>query len=94
MESGLHLSEKEHAPEIHIKLEHNNAVDMWGIGHLILTSNVTISNKLVDNLKHQLLDEPSQRPPISYVLKELRNIHQGECGNNCFDELDESWNYK
>ncbi|KAF1316992.1 Crinkler, partial [Globisporangium splendens] len=81
--SGRHLSQEEHAPEIHSDDQHTTAVDMWSVGYLIETSGVRVYESWYDlygertEFVQQLMhDDPSQRLTAAAALEQLLQLEQ------------------
>jgi len=81
--SGRHLSKKEHAPEIFNNTSHTVAVDIWSIGHLILTSGHKVYGSWYDMgsertkfLTSLLHDDPLQRPAAAAALNQLNELER------------------
>ncbi|KAF1326915.1 Crinkler, partial [Globisporangium splendens] len=81
--SGRHLSQEEHAPEIHNGDHHTTAVDMWSVGYLIETTGSRVYESWFDmygertEFVQQLMhDEPTQRPTAATALEQLAQLEQ------------------
>jgi hypothetical protein len=73
--SAGHLSRESHALEMFDRKTHSFPVDVWGVGHLIVTSGVGITNLLLDQLKHSLMaTDPDARPTAEAALAQLETI--------------------
>ncbi|TMW56155.1 hypothetical protein Poli38472_008803 [Pythium oligandrum] len=65
-----HLSDDSHAPEV--DSEHAVEVDIWGVGHLLRTTNVTnIPSELVVMQAECLSEKPRSRPTATLLLKQV-----------------------
>ncbi|KAF1324654.1 Crinkler, partial [Globisporangium splendens] len=81
--SGRHLSQEEHAPEIHNSDHHTTAVDMWSVGHLIQTSGRSVYGSWHDLgeertafMRRLMHDDTSQRPTAAEALEQLTQLEQ------------------
>ena len=68
---NLHpLHRDSHAPEMTVG-PYDTMVDIWGIGHLLLTSNVLLDLTLSSLMEECLCRVPKQRPTVAKCLKLL-----------------------
>jgi len=81
--SGRHLSKKEHAPEIFNTTSHTVAVDIWSIGHLILTSGdkvygswYDIGSERTEFLNSLIHVDPLQRPDAAAAFEQLKELER------------------
>jgi len=81
--SSQYLSKKEHAPEIFNNISHTVAVDIWSIGHLILTSRhkvygswYDIGSERTEFLNLLIHVDPLQRPDAAATFEQLKELEQ------------------
>jgi len=68
------FSESDHAPEMLIK-KHNFKVDMWGVGNLVVSCNITgIPQELLSFSTDLCNSSPSKRPTASNALDRAKEM--------------------
>lgn len=79
---ATHLNNSMHAKEI-AAAGHTEAVDMWGVGHLIADCESPIIDTQIDDLKKNLLSaDPEARYTAEEALKQVAHIHKQHCKND------------
>src|SRR5947209_17658630 len=68
------LKENEHAPEV-LRGKHDEKVDLWGVGHLVFSSNIRNIPTDLSNLASKLCEhDPNKRPSASDALEEIKEM--------------------